>query len=62
VAQCLQGVMSDATLKSYDFLNIMIYSTYSDSVSQMNDHAYKDILAHDTTDSHSLYMVIQSVY
>jgi len=134
VAQYLQGGMSDATLKSYDFLNIMIYSTYSDSVSQMNYYAgtkgiakdklvlgaafygtsanwdyyaYKDILAydasawskdqttingktinytgmasmktlaqyskgfggimfwelaHDTTDSHSLYKVIQSVY
>ena len=27
--------MSDATLRSFDFLNVMIYSSYSDSVSAM---------------------------
>lgn len=36
VAQYLQGGMSDATLHTFDFVNVMIYSSYADSVSAMN--------------------------
>jgi hypothetical protein len=35
VAQYLQDSMSDDTLRSYDFVNVMIYSNYNDSVSAM---------------------------
>jgi chitinase len=35
VAQYLQGSMSDQTLHQFDFLNIMIYTTYEDSVNQL---------------------------
>jgi GH18 family chitinase len=35
VAQYLQGSMADATLHSFDFVNVMIYSSYADSVSAM---------------------------
>ncbi len=35
VAQYLQDGMSDATLHSFDFVNVMIYSSYADSVSAM---------------------------
>ena len=35
VAQYLQDSMQDATLHEFDFVNVMIYSTYSDSVSAM---------------------------
>jgi hypothetical protein len=132
VAQYLQGSMSDATLHQFDFLNVMIYSNYNDTVAALdfyaqqkgvpkplltpgagffgsdtsgNEYAYRDILqadpnawsrdqatlngrtvnytgmasmkqlaeygksfggimiwelSEDTTDSHSLYKVIQS--
>jgi GH18 family chitinase len=36
VAQYLQDSMQDATLHSFDFVNVMIYSSYADSVSAMN--------------------------
>jgi len=36
VAQYLQDSMADATLHEFDFLNVMIYSSYSDSVSAMD--------------------------
>jgi chitinase len=36
VAQYLQDNMADATLHEFDFLNVMIYSTYSDSVSALD--------------------------
>ena len=39
VAQYLQDSMSDATLHTFDFLNVMIYSSYSDSVSGMTYYA-----------------------
>jgi hypothetical protein len=39
VAQYLQGGMSDATLHSFDFVNIMIYTNYNDSVKQMSYYA-----------------------
>jgi GH18 family chitinase len=39
VAQYLQDSMSDATMHSFDFLNIMIYSSYGDSVSAMTYYA-----------------------
>jgi hypothetical protein len=39
VAQYLQGSMSDATLHSFDFVNVMIYSNYNDSVSAMSYYA-----------------------
>jgi chitinase len=39
VAQYLQGSMSDDTLYEFDFLNVMIYSDYSDSVSAMTYYA-----------------------
>ncbi len=35
VAQYLQDSMQDATLHSFDFVNVMIYSTYAESVSEM---------------------------
>lgn len=35
VAQYLQGGMSDETLHSFDFVNVMIYSSYDESVKQM---------------------------
>jgi GH18 family chitinase len=35
VAQYLQDSMQDATLHTFDFVNVMIYSSYSDSVSAM---------------------------
>lgn len=35
VAQYLQDSMADATLHAFDFLNVMIYSTYDDSVSAL---------------------------
>ncbi len=35
VAQYLQDSMQDATLHTFDFINVMIYSTYSESVSEM---------------------------
>jgi chitinase len=35
VAQYLQSGMSDATLHSFDFINVMIYSSYADSVAAM---------------------------
>ena len=35
VAQYLQDSMQDATLHSFDFVNIMIYSSYADSVSAL---------------------------
>jgi hypothetical protein len=35
VAQYLQDSMSDQTLHQFDFLNIMIYSTYDESVNQL---------------------------
>lgn len=35
VAQYLQDGMSDATMRSFDFLNVMIYSSYADSVAAM---------------------------
>ena len=34
-AQYLQDSMQDATMNSFDFLNVMVYSSYSDSVSAM---------------------------
>jgi len=76
VAQYLQGSMSDATLNSFDFINVMIYSNYNDTVNAMtfyastkgiaksklvlgagffgqdsnwNEYAYKDILAADSS-------------
>jgi chitinase len=39
VAQYLQDSMGDATLHSFDFVNVMIYSSYSDSVSAMTYYA-----------------------
>jgi chitinase len=39
VAQYLQDSMSDTTLHTFDFLNVMIYSDYSDSVSGMMYYA-----------------------
>jgi chitinase len=36
VAQYLQDSMQDATLHTFDFVNVMVYSTYQDSVSAMN--------------------------
>jgi GH18 family chitinase len=36
VAQYLQDSMQDATLHTFDFVNVMVYSTYSDSVSAMS--------------------------
>src|SRR5262249_49689331 len=36
VAQYLQGNMSDQTLHSFDFVNVMIYTNYNDSVAQLN--------------------------
>jgi hypothetical protein len=35
VAQYLQDSMEDATLHAFDFVNVMIYSTYGDSVSAL---------------------------
>jgi chitinase len=35
VAEYLQGSMQDATLHTFDFVNVMIYSTYADSVAAM---------------------------
>ncbi len=35
VAQYLQDSMQDSTLHAFDFVNVMIYSTYADSVSAM---------------------------
>jgi chitinase len=34
-AQYLQDSMQDATMNAFDFLNVMVYSSYSDSVSAM---------------------------
>jgi len=39
VAQYLQAGMSDTTLRQFDFLNVMIYSSYSDTVAQMAYYA-----------------------
>jgi hypothetical protein len=39
VAQYLQDSMADATLHEFDFLNVMIYSTYADSVSALDYYA-----------------------
>jgi hypothetical protein len=39
VAQYLQDGMADATLHEFDLLNVMIYSSYSDSVSAMTYYA-----------------------
>ena len=39
VAQYLQGSMADSTLHSFDFINVMIYSSYSESVNQLNYYA-----------------------
>jgi hypothetical protein len=39
VAQYLQDSMSDATLHSFDFINVMIYSSYNDSVNALNYYA-----------------------
>ena len=36
VAQYLQDSMDDATLHQFDFVNVMVYSSYEDSVSAMN--------------------------
>jgi chitinase len=35
VAQYLQGSMSDTTLYQFDFVNVMIYTNYNDSVNQL---------------------------
>jgi hypothetical protein len=35
VAQYLQDGMSDDTLHQYDFVNVMIYTTYDDSVNEL---------------------------
>lgn len=39
VAQYLQDSMEDATLHAFDFLNVMIYSSYADSVSALDYYA-----------------------
>jgi GH18 family chitinase len=39
VAQYLQDSMEDATLHTFDFVNVMIYSTYADSVSALDYYA-----------------------
>ena len=39
VAQYLQDSMSDATLHTFDFVNVMIYSNYDDSVSALTYYA-----------------------
>ncbi len=39
VAQYLQDSMEDSTLHTFDFLNVMIYSNYGDSVSGMTYYA-----------------------
>ena len=39
VAQYLQGSMSDATLHLFDFVNIMVYSTYDDGVKALTYYA-----------------------
>jgi chitinase len=39
VAQYLQDSMSDSTLHQFDFLNVMIYSNFNDSVNAMNYYA-----------------------
>src|SRR5262249_15384445 len=39
VAEDLQPGMADETLHQFDFLNVMIYSTYADSVSAMQYYA-----------------------
>jgi chitinase len=39
VAEYLQGGMSDATLHSFDFINVMIYTNYNDSVNALNFYA-----------------------
>jgi GH18 family chitinase len=49
VAQYLQDSMSDATMNAFDFLNVMVYSTYSDAVSELGwysgtKHVAKDKL------------------
>ena len=76
VAQYLQDGMADSTLHLFDFVNVMIYTNYSDSVAAMsyytgtkgvaksqltigagffgtdsswNEYAYKDILAADSS-------------
>jgi chitinase len=76
VAQYLQGGMADSTLHMFDFVNVMIYTNYNDSVAAMNfyvgtkgvakskvtigagffgtdssgnEYAYKDILAADSS-------------
>jgi GH18 family chitinase len=36
VAQYLQGSMSDATLHQFDFINVMIYTNYNDTVNAVN--------------------------
>src|SRR6201999_3355306 len=36
VAQYLQSGMADSTLHLFDFVNVMIYTNYADSVSAMN--------------------------
>jgi GH18 family chitinase len=39
VAQYLQSSMADTTLHQFDFLNVMIYSSYADSVSALTFYA-----------------------
>jgi GH18 family chitinase len=39
VAQYLQDSMADATLHAFDFVNVMIYSSYDDSVAAMTYYA-----------------------
>ncbi|HEX4461826.1 MAG TPA: glycosyl hydrolase family 18 protein, partial [Polyangia bacterium] len=39
VAQYLQDGMADATLHTFDFINVMIYSSYNQSVSDMTYYA-----------------------
>jgi chitinase len=39
VAQYLQDKMSDATLHQFDFVNVMVYSSYAESVNALNYYA-----------------------
>ncbi len=39
VAQYLQDSMEDATLHTFDFVNVMVYSSYADSVSALTYYA-----------------------
>jgi chitinase len=47
VAQYLQDSMSDDTLRSFDFLNVMIYSNESDSTAAMSYYADTKSIARD---------------